>query len=126
MIKRAVVESLLTAKLRYTSSTQLALPPVIRKSISYLLSIGPETHATICDWLTEGCQCHSSHCEPSAPAVSGHFEPMSLTRSMCENYSFFAELCKYLAFDNEDTEKSIRSILNSVISESAALATLLS
>jgi hypothetical protein len=133
LIKRAVFDSVRTAALHYSSSTQFSLPPVVCRLISLLLSIGPKTHKIICDWLMQGSQIHLNQMpapvhEPtpsSEGSQAAHFDPKALIRNICESNKFFAELCKYLAAENRDIERSLRTILHSVVSESASLSALL-
>jgi hypothetical protein len=138
LLKQAVVASVRAAALLHTTSAQISLPPVVRKAISLLLSIGPETHKTVCKWLMQGCQIVSNDTsapaadhtsiatdDPQAAAAHDSRTYATLTRSICEGNKFFAELCKYLAAESQDIERSLRFILHSVISESAALSTLL-
>ena len=140
LLKTAVVNSVRNAALLYTTSTHISLPPSVRKSILLLLSIGPETHEIICNWLIEGCQtalndsaATSSHSlalpqsnePPAEHSAAEHLDHRALVRSICEGNRFMAELCKYLSAETQNLETSLRSILHSVISESTALSSLL-
>ena len=62
---------------------------------------------------------------PTTPQSDGSRDPKALIRSICDGNRFFAELCKYLASETQDLENSLRSILYDVISECAALTSLL-
>ncbi len=134
LLKKAVVESVRTAALLHTTSMQISLPSAVRKSILLLLSIGPETQDIICDWLLQGCQtalydvaapCSGSLAtpRPTDPPVA-QFDYRALIRSICESNRFMSELCKYLSAESKNFESLLRSVLHSVISRSAALASL--
>jgi hypothetical protein len=134
LIKKAVVESVRSAALLHSSSTQFFLPPIVRRLIALLLSIGPETHKVICSWLLQGCQIDPHHLPANSDVLvmpssdistAARSDPKALIRSICKSNTFVAELCKYLAAETKDIERSLQSILHSVISDSAALSTLL-
>jgi hypothetical protein len=129
LIKKAVVESV-RAKALAPSSTPISLPPAVRKAVSLLLSIGTETHKIICHWLMQGCQAAVSTSltpalVPTTPQSDDCCDPEALIRSICDGNKFFAELCKYLASETRDLENLLWSILYDVISECAALTSLL-